>query len=211
MSDTDFSALISINKNYQFFISTSFPSFHIYPSQSWLPRLKFIAFSPFTQLLTLSSQRVQLFGSNITGNKKEENLLKKYELLINDLYHLHNVQHGLIRYTIPFIAAAIGLTKNLSFCLFAIVIILLIIFAVIIWMSYERLDYLIALKFSRLVEIEKKHLGFEIFQTVKNPPENIKEKYKIGYIISMVKLYRWTSILTIGILLHILFLRWKCF
>ncbi len=145
-----------------------------------------------------------------TGNKKEENLMKEYELLINDLHHLHNVQHGLMRYTIPFIAATIGLTKNLSFSLFAIVVILLIIFTVIIWMFYERLDYLIALKFSRLVEIEKKHLGFKIFQTVNSPSEKIKEKYKIGYLISMVKLYRWTSIFTILMLLHILFLRWKC-
>jgi len=66
-----------------------------------------------------------------TGNKNVENLLKEYELLINDLHHLHNVQHGLMRYTIPFIAAAIGLTKDLSFSLFGLVIMLLVIFTLI--------------------------------------------------------------------------------
>ena len=145
-----------------------------------------------------------------TGDKNVKNLLKEYELLINDLHHLHNVQHGLMRYTIPFIAAAIGLTKDLPFPLFGLIIILLVIFTLIIWIFYERLDYLIALKFRRLVEIEKKHLGFEIFQSVREPSENIKKKYKIGYRVSMVRLYRWSSILTIVTLLLILFLRWKC-
>ena len=66
-----------------------------------------------------------------TGNRNIENLLKEYELLINDLHHLHNAQHGLMRYTIPFIAAAIGLTKDLSFSLFGLVILLLVIFTLI--------------------------------------------------------------------------------
>ena len=145
-----------------------------------------------------------------TGDKNIKNLLKEYELLINDLHHLHNVQHGLKRYTIPFIAAAIGLTKDLPFPLFGLVIILLIIFTLMIWIFYERLDYLIALKFRRLIEIEKKYLGFEIFQNVREPSKNIKKKYKIGYRVSMVKLYRCASILTIVTLLLILFLRWKC-
>lgn len=145
-----------------------------------------------------------------TGNNNLENILKEYDYLINDLHHLHNVQHGLMRYTIPFIAAVIGLTKDLSFSIFGLVTILLVIFTIMIWIFYERLDYLMALKFIRLVEIEKEHLGFKIFQSIRNPSEDIKKKYKIGYSISMVKLYRWSSILMTITLLLILFIKWKC-
>ena len=144
-----------------------------------------------------------------TGDKNLELILKEYELLINDLHHIHNIQHSLMRYTIPFIAASIGLTKDLAFPLFGLVIALLILFATLIWIFYERLDYLIAIKFTRLIDIEKKYLNFMIFQNVKNPTESIKKKYKIGYKISMIRLYRWSSIITIITLILMLIVKWS--
>lgn len=146
-------------------------------------------------------------GSKEKREERYQHLLDEYQILVRDLHHLHNVQHGLMQYTMPIVAAAVGLSANIEKIMFTAVLVVLSIFVVGVWLFYERLDYLIALKFVRLVEIEEQ-TDFHCYQHVRRPPPSLSHKYKWGQRTSMFRLYRISSMLTLAVLLILIIIMW---
>lgn len=145
----------------------------------------------------------QKIGKTEQDKERKNLLLEEYKIIVGDLHHIHNIHHSLLHYTFPFVVVVVALAAGVPSIIFLAISIAALVFVILLWLFYARLDYLLTLKFIRLVEIEKQ-LNFKCFSAVRDPPWQLERKKLIGKKLGQMRIYRANVILMILLLVAII-------